>query len=86
MQAFVVRIQQIKEYETKLAERPPIVTHSTKVLKEKPFMPKLEHHPPLKVEPFQLKMSERLKERKLWDDNYQRELAKKKELVSQLIA
>lgn len=66
----------------KLSERPPIVARSTKVLKEEPFKPKLAPHQKIVVEPFQLKMNERLKERKEYDQKYQRELAKKKEKVS----
>lgn len=75
-------VQQIKEHELKLAERPPIVARSSKVLQEEPFKPKLAPHQQLKVEPFQLKMSQRLKERREFDENYQRELARKKEEVS----
>lgn len=61
------------------------MTRSTKVLTDEPFKPKLQPHQPLKMEPFNLHMDHRLKERKLWDDNYQRELAKKKEKVNILL-
>lgn len=72
----------MKEHEQKLSERPPIVTRSAKVLTEEPFKPKLEHHE-LKVEPFNLKMNERLLHRKEYNENYQRELAAKQEEVNQ---
>lgn len=74
----------IKEYETKLAERPPIVAHSTKVLTEEPFKPKLDPHPELKVVPFNLGMDKRLQQRKEYNENYQRQLAEKKAKVSQI--
>ncbi|XP_037026516.1 uncharacterized protein LOC119067557 [Bradysia coprophila] len=71
--------QKMKEYDAKMAERPPIVARSTKVLTEEPFKPKLEPHPELKVVPFKLGMEKRLMERKEYDANYQRQLAEKRE-------
>lgn len=75
---------QIKEHELKLAERPQLVAKSSRVLMENPFKPKLEPHRPLKVEPFKLQMDERLEQRRMYDEKYQRELAIKKQKVSWL--
>lgn len=82
---FLYRIHsQIKDYEAKLADRPPILARSTKVLKEEPFKPKLEPHPELKVVPFNLGMDKRLLQRKEYDENFQRQLAEKREQVREL--
>ncbi|KAJ6640117.1 hypothetical protein Bhyg_12866 [Pseudolycoriella hygida] len=78
--------QKIMEFQSKLAERPPIVKRSVKVLNKEVFQPKLPSHPPIKVVPFHLSMSDRLKERKQWDENYQSELAKKKEMEQKKLA
>lgn len=64
-----------------LAERPAIMARSASVLQKEPFEPKKTTHT-LKVAPFALKMGERLKERKQWDEKYEREVSLRKQKVT----
>lgn len=76
---------QKEENDRKLAERPPIVARRcVDALHAEPFKPKLERHV-TNVEPFNLQMTDRLNERKKYDETRERERALQKEKVSVLI-
>lgn len=62
------------------------VARSANVLKEVPFKPKIDPSQPVKVIPFALKLNERVEQRRLFDENFQRDLTMKKEKVSLLFA